>query len=146
MHYEDDFDDEPPEPEFPPEEPTGYGPGSSDKIDVMRQRFERGLELYHPLDAGTCQTLPESVGGKTYVTGDISGLSLRSHRGSQDWFVSIHVAYVERSKRLWIDGCREVITWFKYHVGPKKCIRLVSGRPIQIASPQFDDLPSHYCD
>jgi len=152
--------DEPPEPLFPIDEPTGYGPGSPEKIKLMGDRFDAKMPLYHPDDASTCQTLPESVGGKTYVSGHMPGLSLRTHDGTQDWFVSTWVLGVQVVKRFAITehevavdylqrvkmggqdfvlyqlklkdgkGCREVVEWFKYHVGPKKCV-VKTGAPIR---------------
>lgn len=33
-----------------PKEPTNYLPGTKEKIEVMRQRVERGEHIHHPLD------------------------------------------------------------------------------------------------
>ncbi len=47
-------------------EPTGEVPGSEGKIEVMRQRAERGEPLYHPRDVVTYEGIRgfEKVGGR----------------------------------------------------------------------------------
>lgn len=89
--------DEPPAPLGVPDEPTGYPPGTSEKVEVMAQRFGMGLHLYHSMDMGTCTSLPVAVEDKTYVQ-DTPGLSLRSKdNGSQKgWFVGV------RLRGVWI--------------------------------------------
>lgn len=42
---DDDF-----EPHGPPERPTHIQPGTREKVEVLAQRFEDGLELWHPQD------------------------------------------------------------------------------------------------
>jgi hypothetical protein len=42
---------------LPASAPTGAPAGSDEKVEVMRQRFERGEEVFHPDDSG--MTPPE---------------------------------------------------------------------------------------
>lgn len=142
--------DEPPVPHRTPDSPTRYGPGSREKIEVMRHRYERGEALYHELDSGTCRSLPEVEEGKTYTSGSVPCLTLRNHCGGQDWFVSTWVHAIQVVKRFAIDqhdeairfveevkkglgvfvayqlklddlqGVKEVVTRFKHHVMGRK--------------------------
>jgi hypothetical protein len=55
-----DFDGKPNELWFP----TMYGPGSPEKIEVMRQRVELGVPIWHPNDEPICSTL--GIGGDKF--------------------------------------------------------------------------------
>lgn len=45
--------------------PTMYGPGSEQKIEVMRQRVELGLPLWHPQDEQVCDVVGVGEGKKS---------------------------------------------------------------------------------
>lgn len=48
-----------------PASPTRYGPGTKEKVEVMRQRCERGESLFHPDDNPMCTRIPLSNGGQS---------------------------------------------------------------------------------
>jgi hypothetical protein len=52
LGHDEDFEPTPNELFFP----TMFGPGSGQKIDVLRQRVELGLPLWHPRDNPICST------------------------------------------------------------------------------------------
>lgn len=39
-------------------EPTSHGPGSEEKMQVLSDRYEAGLPLWHPDDATMCSREP----------------------------------------------------------------------------------------
>jgi len=51
--YDDNFEPRPNELFFP----TMFSPGSDQKIEVLRQRLELGLPLWHPKDQSVCSVV-----------------------------------------------------------------------------------------
>lgn len=103
-HDEDDWllaaePDEPLPAQRMPAEPTGYGPGSEQKIEVMCRRLARQEHIHHPMDVRTCGELPVAVVGRTYVQAR-PGLSLRTRGGKTDYFVSVRYKGIQVVKRF----------------------------------------------